>query len=105
MINRVILQGRLTAEPELRKTPNGVSVCSFTLAIDDRISADKKTYFISCVAWRATADFVCKYFTKGLLVAVDGRLTTRSFEKDNVKHYVTEVLIDSAHFCESKRQI
>lgn len=102
MINTVVLQGRLTSTPELRKTPNGVSVCSFTLACDDRSGTDKKTDFINCVAWRSTADFINKYFSKGLLVAVDGRLVSRSYEKDGVKRYVTEVLIESAHFCERK---
>lgn len=103
MINTVVLQGRLTATPELRKTPNGVSVCTFSLACDCYNGKEKVTEFINCVAWRATADFVVKYFNKGELIAVDGRLSTRSYTKDNIKRYVVEVLVEQVHFCEKKR--
>ena len=83
MLNKVILMGRLTKDPELRNTPNGVSVASFTLAVDRdyaRQGEERKTDFINIVAWRNTADFVSKYFTKGQLVAVCGKLQVRSWD-------------------------
>ena len=106
MLNTVILMGRLTRDPELRQTPQGVSVASFTLAVDRnyaRQGEDKQTDFINITAWRSTADFVSKYFTKGQLVAVRGRLQTRTWQDPNgQKRYATDVVADEVFFAESK---
>lgn len=97
-LNKTILLGRITNELELKQTPNGVSVLSFTVAVD-RNSKEKQTDFISCVAWRQTAEFIAKYFGKGRMIAVEGQLRTRTFDdKNGVKHYVTEVYVDGASF-------
>ena len=107
MLNKVILMGRLTKDPELRNTPNGVSVASFTLAVDRNYAKpgeDKETDFINIVAWRNTADFVSKYFTKGQLVAVCGKLQVRSWEDTSgQKRYATDVVADEVFFAESKK--
>ncbi len=108
MLNKVILMGRLTRDPELRSTPNGVSVASFTLAVDRdfaRQGEEKKTDFINIVAWRNTADFVSKYFTKGQLVAVSGKLQVRSWDDSQTgqKRYATDVVADEVFFAESKK--
>lgn len=108
MLNNVNVMGRLTADPELKKTPNGVSVCSFTLAVERDI-ADKQTNeravdWIDCVAWRGTADFLAKYFSKGRMVAAVGRLQTRTWEdKQGSKHKTTEIMVDHLYFGDSKR--
>ena len=99
MLNKVILMGRLTRDPELRSTPNGVSVASFTLAVDRDFAKqgeERKTDFINIVAWRNTADFVSKYFTKGQLVAVSGKLQVRSWDdaQSGQKRYATDVVAD-----------
>lgn len=97
-LNKTILLGRITQDPELKQTPNGISVLAFTIAVD-RNSKDKQTDFISCVAWRQTAEFIAKYFGKGRMIAVEGQLRTRTYEdKNGVKHYVTEVHVDNASF-------
>lgn len=97
-LNKTILLGRITQELELKQTPNGVSVLSFTVAVD-RNSKEKQTDFVSCVAWRQTAEFISKYFGKGRMIAVEGQLRTRTFDdKNGVKHYVTEVYVDGASF-------
>lgn len=97
-LNKTILLGRITQELELKQTPNGVSVLSFTVAVD-RNTKEKQTDFISCVAWRQTAEFISKYFGKGRMIAVEGQLRTRTFDdKNGVKHYVTEVYVDGASF-------
>lgn len=104
--NKVILMGRLTAAPELKQTPSGLSVTSFTLAVDRRYQkdAEKKTDFISVVAWRQTAEFICKYFGKGSAIIVCGELQTRSWTDDaGKKHYATEVLASEVSFAESKK--
>ncbi len=104
-MNKVILMGRLTRDPELRTTPNGVSVCSFTIAVNRRFKNAEGSYdadFINCVAWRQTGEFVSRYFTKGRMIAVVGSLQTRTYEKDGQKRYATEVQVDEAHFTESK---
>ena len=95
-MNRITLLGRLTADPELKSTPQGVNVTTFTLAV----RRDKeKTDFIECVAWRQTADLVCKYFSKGSMIAVDGALYTRNYEtKDGQKRKVYEVNVEKVHF-------
>lgn len=105
MLNTVILMGRLTKAPELRQTPQGVSVVSFSLAVDRNYSKgeEKQTDFINIIAWRSTADFVAKYFTKGQLVAIRGRLQTRTWQDQNgQKRYATDVVADEVFFAESK---
>jgi len=107
MLNTAILMGRLTAEPELRHTPNDAAVTSFTLAVDRsyvKSGADRQVDFIDIVAWRQTAEFVCKYFHKGQLVAVQGSIQTRSYtDKDGNKRKAFEVVAESVHFAESKK--
>lgn len=105
MLNKVILMGRLTADPELRQTPNNIATMSFTVAIDRPYSKDreKQADFISCVAWRQTAEFISRYFSKGKMIIVEGALRTRTYDdKNGVKHYVTEVQVDNVQFGESK---
>lgn len=109
MLNSVILLGRLTADPELRSTQNGTSVTQFTLAVDRdfvKQGEERQTDFISCVAWKQTAEFISKHFGKGNMLAVTGRLQSRTFDdKNGVKHYVTEVIVDKASFTgEAKKQ-
>lgn len=104
--NKVILMGRLTAAPELKQTGNGVSVTSFTLAVDRKYQKDteKKADFITVVAWRQKAEFICKYFGKGSAIAIDGKLQTRSWEdSDGKKRYATEVVVEDVDFAESKK--
>lgn len=107
MLNVAILMGRLVADPELRHTPNDVSVTSFTIAVDRsyvKSGADRQADFIDIVAWRSTADFVCKYFHKGQLVAVQGSIQTRSYtDKDGNKRKAFEIVADNVHFAEAKR--
>ena len=106
MLNRTILMGRLTRAPELRSTPGGASVCSFTLAVDRKYVAkgeERQTDFISCVAWRNTAEFISKYFTKGQLMAVEGSLETRSWEdNDGKKHKAMDVVVSDVSFAGDK---
>lgn len=102
--NKVILMGRLTSDPELKQSQNGNSVTSFTLAVDRRYGQDKQTDFITIVAWRQTADFVCKYFSKGAAMLVCGEIQTRSWtDKEGNKRYATEVVASEVSFCESKK--
>jgi len=107
MLNVVVLMGRLVADPELRHTPNDVSVTSFTLAVERsyvKSGTDRQADFIDVVAWRSTADFVCKYFRKGQLVAVQGSIQTRSYtDKEGNKRKAFEVVADHVHFAESKK--
>lgn len=107
MYNHTGLQGRLTADPELRYTPSGVAITSFRLASDTgRKTKDGKkiTNFIDCVAWRAQAEFVSKYLSKGRLVLVEGELTSRNYEdKDGNHRKATEITVNSVHFCDSKK--
>lgn len=105
MLNNVVLMGRLTKDPELRQTPQGVSVSQFSLAVERNYSKgeEKQTDFINIIAWRNTADFVSKYFTKGQLVAVRGRLQTRTWQDQNgQKRYATDVVADEVFFAESR---
>ena len=106
MINRVVLVGRLTRDPELRNTNSGSNVCSFTVAVDNRQKnpdGSKGTSFIPCVCFAQTADLVSKYLRKGALVGVEGRLSQRSYErKDGTKASVLEVICDSVQFLEPK---
>ena len=103
-MNNVILMGRLTKDPELKTTNSGLPVCRFTVAVD-RYSKDgeDKTDFISCVAWRGTAEFVDKYFSKGQRILLAGSIQTGSYtDKDGRTVYTTDVLADKVEFCESK---
>ncbi len=105
-LNKVILIGRLTADPELKQTGSGVAVTSFTLAVDRKQSkgAEKKADFITIVAWRQTAEFICKYFRKGSAIIILGELQTRSWDDSNgKKHYSTEVVASEVSFAESKK--
>ena len=106
MINKVILQGRLTADVELKTTQSGISVATFTIAVDRAYKSgeEKKADFISCVAWRGTAEFLSRNFHKGQELVVDGELQTRSYEKDGQKRFVTEVNVYNVHFCGPKAQ-
>lgn len=108
MLNKVILMGRLTKAPELRHTQNDIPVVSFTLAVDRGIPKNKEvqqtTDFINIVAWRGTAEFVSKWFSKGQLVAVSGRIQSRTYkDRDGNNRTATEVVADEAFFAESKR--
>lgn len=106
-MNKVILLGRLTKDVELKNTQSGVAVCGFTIAVDRKYKADGQPTadFINCTAWKHTAEFVAKYFRKGNRIALEGRIQTRDWVDDNgEKHYVTEVIVDAAEFCESKQQ-
>ena len=103
MLNQIVLQGRLTADPELRQTQNGNSVTTFTLACN-RDRNKEETDFISCVAWRQTAEFVSKYFQKGQLVLVRGSLQSRNWnDRDGNKRTSWEIVVDNVYFCESKK--
>ena len=106
MLNRAVLMGRLTRDPELRQTPNNVSVVTFSLAVDRNYQADKnnkQTDFINIVAWRNTAEFVSKYFVKGQLVAVEGSIQTRRYQdKDGNNRTAFEVVADRVYFAEKK---
>lgn len=102
MLNRAILMGRLTTDPDLRQTPNGISVVTFSLAVGRNYNKDQ-TDFINIVAWRQTAEFVSKYFTKGQLVAVEGSIQTRKYtDKQNNPRTAFEVVADQVYFAESK---
>lgn len=111
MINSVVLVGRLTKDIELRKTQSGLSVASFTVACDRRLSQAQKNNneqsadFINCVAWRGSADFLGKYARKGDTVGVEGRLQTRSYDRDGQRVYVTEVLANSVNLLHSKQTV
>lgn len=108
MLNHIVIMGRLTKEPELRRTGNGTAVTSFTLAVDRDIAnkqtGEKETDFIECVAWRNTAEFVSKYFSKGRMAVVAGRLQIRTWtDKDGNKRRTAEILADSVYFGDSKK--
>lgn len=108
MLNQVVLMGRMTADPELRHTQSGVAVTTFRLAVDrdfkDKETGEKKADFLPVVCWRGTAEFVSKYFSKGRLVAVCGRLQVREYTtKDGDKRYATEIVADNAYFGDAKR--
>lgn len=106
-MNKVILMGRLTADPELRYTPNGVSVTQFSVAVNRRFTKDgqQKADFINCVAWRQTAEFVCKYFYKGSMIALSGSIQSRSWDgADGKKQHATEVIAEDVYFTGSKEE-
>lgn len=105
MLNRAILMGRLVADPELRQTPNGISVVSFRIAVDRNYSKDRERQadFIDIVAWRQTAEFVSRYFAKGRMIALEGSIQTRSYEdKQGNKRTAVEVVADNVYFADSK---
>ena len=104
-MNKVQIVGRLTKDPELRTTANGVSVCSFTVAVNRRFKNPQGEYeadFINCVAWRNSAEILAKYFKKGNMVGIVGSIQTRNYEKDGSKVYITEVSVEEVHFVVSK---
>lgn len=104
-INKVILGGRLTADPELKQTQSGVSVCSFSLAINRKTGKDQepKTDFIECQAWRNTAEFIARYFRKGSSLCIVGNIQKRSWKDQNGNNrYATEIIVDEAMFVDSK---
>lgn len=104
-MNVVGLVGRLTRDPELRYTPNGVATATFTLAVDDPFAkGEKKADFIPIVVWRQTAEACANYLRKGRLCAVEGRISTRDYEKDGRKVYVTEVIANNVRFLEKPEQ-
>lgn len=104
MINKAILMGRLTRDPELRHTGSGTPVCSFNIAINNGTGESQTTDFINCVAWNKTAEFVNKYFEKGRMIAIVGRIQTRTWDgQDGKKNYATEVVVSEVSFCDSKK--
>ena len=108
MLNHITIQGRLTRDPELRRTGSGVAVASFTVAVDrdftSKESGEKETDFIDCVAWRQTGEFVSKYFEKGSMVVVSGRLQIRGWtDKDGNKRRTAEIVADNVYFGEAKK--
>ena len=108
MLNHIVIMGRLTRDPELRRTGSGIAVASFTVAVDrdfgGRDGGEKETDFIDCVAWRQTGEFVSKYFTKGSMIVVSGRLQIRNWtDKEGNKRRTAEVVADNVYFGESKR--
>ena len=108
MLNHIVIMGRLTRDPELRRTGSGVAVASFSLAVDrdfaPKDGGERETDFIDCVAWRQTGEFVSKYFTKGRMAVVSGRLQIRSWtDKDGNKRRSAEVVADNVYFGDSKR--
>lgn len=109
-MNKVILMGRLTAAPELRQTQTGISSCRFTIAVNRNFKNAQGGYdadFINCTAWRQTAEFVAKYFSKGQMICIDGTLRNNNYQDRNhpdVTHYAMEVLVDNAEFTGSKSE-
>ena len=108
MLNHIVIMGRLTRDPELRRTGSGIAVTSFSLAVDrdfgNRENGERETDFIDCVAWRQTGEFVSKYFTKGRMAVVSGRLQIRNWtDKEGNKRRSAEVVADNVYFGDSKR--
>ena len=108
MLNHIVIMGRLTRDPELRRTGSGIAVASFSVAVDrdfgGRDGGEKETDFIDCVAWRQTGEFVSKYFTKGSMIVVSGRLQIRNWtDKEGNKRRSAEVVADNVYFGDSKR--
>lgn len=107
-MNKVVLIGRLTADPELRQTQSGIASCRFTVAVNRKFKNENGEYdadFITCVAWRQTAEFISKYFSKGKMIALEGTLRTGSYTDKNhsdVTHYTTDVYVDAVEFCGDK---
>lgn len=109
MLNTSAITGRFVADPELKHTPSGVAVTSFTLAVDRNYvkpGEERQTDWIDVVAWRGAAEFICKYFTKGRMIAVSGSLQTRSWEdKNGYKHKATELVAQQVSFCGDKAKV
>ena len=107
-MNKVVLVGRLARDPELRTTQSGTNVVSFTVACDRRFARqgeERQADFINCVAWNKTAEFIGRYFTKGMRIALDGRIQTRSYDDQNgTKRYITEVVAEDVEFAQSKNE-
>lgn len=107
-LNKAIIMGRITHDLEVRQTQSGTAVLQFTIAVDRNYSKDggeKQTDFISCVAWRNAAEFIAKWFCKGRMIAIDGRLQTRTYEdKNGTKHYITELIVENANFTGEPKQ-
>lgn len=107
-MNKAILMGRLTKEPELKSTQNGISRCSFTLAVDRRFKnadGERETDFINCTAWRSTAEFITNYFRKGQRIAVVGSIQVRSYETDaGERRYITEVIAEESYFADGYQE-
>lgn len=104
-MNKVLLVGRLTKDPEIKLTQNQIQYCNFTLAVERRFkdaNGNRQADFINCVAWKNTAQFIQKYFKKGDRIGIEGNIQTRSYDDQNgVKHFLTEVIVDAAEFVES----
>ena len=106
-MNQCAFTGRLTAQPELKTTPSGKSVCNFTLAVERKFkdaNGEKAVDYIDFVAWNSQSDFICKWFDKGVRIAVTGELQTRMYEKDGKKNKVYEVLVNTVEFADGKRE-
>lgn len=110
-MNSVQILGRLTSNPELRQTQGGITSCRFTIAVDrqfkNKQTGERESDFISCLAWKNTAEFISRYFTKGKMIAVTGSLRTGSYKDRNhqdVTHYTTDVVVDQAFFCGDKSE-
>lgn len=110
-MNKVIIMGRLTADPELRQTQSGIASCRFTVAVNrqfvDKATGERKADFISCTAWRQTAEFVSRYFKKGSMICVEGQIRTGSYQDRNhpdVTHYTTDIFVDNVEFTGSKAE-
>ena len=103
MVNKAILMGRLTKDPELKYTTSNIAVCSFSIAVDRRFvkaGEQRQTDFFNIVAWRNNADFICKHFSKGQMIHICGSLQTRTWDDANgVRHYATEIVADEVSFC------
>ena len=109
MLNQIVIMGRLTRDPELRRTGSGLAVASFSVAVDrdwpNKETGEKETDFIDCVAWRQTGEFVSKYFEKGSMIVVSGRLQIRPWtDKDGNKRKTAEIVVDNVYFGESKKK-
>lgn len=109
MLNHVVMMGRLTRDPELRRTGSGVAVANFSIAVDrdfsSKDSGEKETDFFDCVAWRQTGEFVSKYFTKGRMIVVSGQLQVRKWKnKDGENRYSTEIVAENCYFGDSKKE-
>lgn len=108
MLNHVTVMGRLVADPELRTTPSGVSMCNIRLACDrdykDKATGERETDWLNVTAWRGTADYINQYFTKGRMIVVSGRIQTRNYtDKDGNKRTATDIVAENAYFADSKR--
>lgn len=103
----MILIGRLTADPEIRQTNSGKTVASYRLAVDRNVKTEgqPEADFINCTAWGKTGEFAEKYLHKGTKIAIEGRIQTGSYEKEGVKHYTTDIIVNRHEFCESKRSV